>query len=486
VKRLTLIFIVLGCVGLAAWGSRRLWQKRDAGSNLRQVPVQTKVLGRSLVERGILVSLESAPVRLGANGELLEVTETGTHVQKGDIVVRSDDEDVLEQLEDETFGLYDAEQELAAAQANYDYIEVEQANRLALLTKRLELATLDEKSARVALTPEERRLLDIELEIAELNLKDATEECERQKRLFEKEFISQAMLDPYLRRVETARAAVTEVHERIKLEEKGRPQEELVELRKRVERIEADLERGAQAKARRLKQERQNILSSEAHVTRHREEKARKEEDLAGTAVEAPASGIMAVKLYHSRGTGWVEYGPGIERYKYDHIADIVNPGRMKAEFMVHESDVEHVSDGMTARVVIPAYPGSEFDGVVSEVGGVGRDRADVAPLGYESGRSGITMFNASVSLDARGVDLRPGMSAVVEVVVEEPRPRLVLPRAAVELRENAAVVRVLEDGTPREKVVEGRVLDSLHFEITSGLADGDRVLLPVATEDAS
>ena len=66
-------------------------------------------------------------------------------------------------------------------------------------------------------------------------------------------------------------------------------------------------------------------------------------------------------------------------------------------------------------------------------VGGIGRDRFDLAPQGQEESHTGVTVFNALLDIESPGVELRPGMSALVEVVIEPEKPRLVLPRAAVQ-----------------------------------------------------
>ena len=92
--------------------------------------------------------------------------------------------------------------------------------------------------------------LEIEREIASLDLSDAEDEFTRQKRLFDKGFISALMLEPYERGVSTRKAALNEIDARIRLEEKGVPEEELLELRKSVERLEGMLARGEKAAER--------------------------------------------------------------------------------------------------------------------------------------------------------------------------------------------------------------------------------------------
>lgn len=483
-KRTRIALLALSALSatvLAGWRLPSLGRKREA---VTEYKAEVRELGRSVVERGWLVSLDTVPVIIGATGEIVDIVATGTPVKAGDVIVRLDDADVRETLDDEEFGLYDAEQELASYHASLEYVKTQEENRLAERAKELECAKLEEEKALGGLTPPQRRLLAIELEIGRLDLADAREELERQTRLFGKGFISQVMLAPYRRRVETEEASVAEIEARIRLEEKGSPEEELLEMRKRVERIESDLARGEKARERRLEEARARIKVSEEHVARHMHEKARHEKELAGTVAKAPRDGIVALRLHYSRGgNGWVEYKPGVKRYQFDRLADIVDLGQMKAEFMAHESDIKHVVKGMEACIRLPAYPGREFRGLVTEVGGVGRDRADVAPMGYEWGKSGITMFNASVSLDAEGADLRPGMSAMVELVVEKPVPRLVVDRAAVVEHDGGFLVLQRSDNGTVEREIDGYAFDEMYFVVESGLKEGEVVVTVVKEE---
>lgn len=294
------------------------------------------------------------------------------------------------------------------------------------------------------------------------------------------------MLDPYVRRVKTRRAALAEIEARIRIEEKGVLPEELMELQKRRERIESELARGEKARERRLEEAQMSIVVSEHHVARHTHEVGLLKEELEATVAVAPRDGIVAVRYTHGHG-GWSEYRPGLKRYKNDRLADIVDLGRMKVELMIHESDAERVHIGTKARVTLPAFPGLVLDGEVEEIGGIGRDRADVAPSGYESGHSGITMFNASVSVTAADVDMRPGMSAVVDLLLQPEAAQLVLPRAAVTEEDGTFYVRRRRDADAVRHSVRGRILNSDCFAVEEGLSEGDVVLAPITgSEDDS
>jgi len=307
------VVMVVAAVGLAGWRLRPLSQDP---SGYTEYTVAARELGRSVSERGWLVSLDSVPVAAGATGDIVEITATGTEVVEGQVVLRLDGADVREALDNEAFGLYDAKQDLASSKATYEYTKTREDNRRALLAKRLQEACLEEKKALIGLTAADRRLLAIELALARLDLADAVDEHKRQERLFGKGFVSKAMLGPFERRLETSRASVKEVESRIRLEEKGTPPEELLELRKRVERIEGEIARAEKASERRLKADAEQIRGSEMHVARHEHEMELAREDLAGTEVRAPRAGILTVRRRDAGSSRWIEYKPGVQCYK--------------------------------------------------------------------------------------------------------------------------------------------------------------------------
>jgi hypothetical protein len=283
------------------------------------------------------------------------------------------------------------------------------------------------------------------------------------------------MLEPYQRKVTTLEANVAEIEARIRLEEKGVPPEQLLEFQENVIRIQGMLNRGEKAMARRLEFVKRQIDAARARLEENLHDREQIDADLAATEIRATCSGTLSIRRHYEKQVGrWNEYRPGDGVTKYDRIADIVNPGRFKIDIMIHESDIEALAVGAKARIILPALPDQVFTGELIELGGVGRDRSDVAPRGFEVGDTGVAMFNASVSLEPEGVSYRPGMSAIVELVVEEPAPRTVIPRAAVQIEDDAYFVFRREKGRLLKIAIRGRFLNETYFEVEEGLREGD------------
>jgi len=68
-------------------------------------------------------------------------------------------------------------------------------------------------------------------------------------------------------------------------------------------------------------------------------------------------------------------------------------------------------------------------------------------------------------------------MSAMVEVEIEPPQPRLVISRVAVREREGRYIVLRRGAKGTREQEIAGEPFDDEYFVVEDGLVEGDRVV---------
>lgn len=161
-------------------------------------------------------------------------------------------------------------------------------------------------------------------------------------------------------------------------------------------------------------------------------------------------------------------------------VATVFDTESVRVEAEVDEANVPLIKAGQSASVTVDAYPGEELSGTVSAVA--------LNPATGESG--GVTY---EVKVDVPSEDLpgwRPGMTANVDVEVEQPVPGIELPASAVVTDEGKDYVFVVADDTAQRVEVDkiegsdGFVvvtsgLDSGAVVVTSGasdLEDGDKV----------
>lgn len=134
---------------------------------------------------------------------------------------------------------------------------------------------------------------------------------------------------------------------------------------------------------------------------------------------------------------------------------------RLVLECAVDESDIGRISVGKKAAVSLYAFPKQAFDGTVYEI----------LPDADRTKKS----FLVRVRLAAPPAGLRSGMSAEVNVIVDEHPNALLAPAEAVDA---TSAVWVLSGDRVQKRTLEIGVRDLLRVEVLSGLADGDSVVV--------
>jgi HlyD family secretion protein len=150
-------------------------------------------------------------------------------------------------------------------------------------------------------------------------------------------------------------------------------------------------------------------------------------------------------------------------------IASVVDPERRRVRARVDQPDLPRIAPGQKMYLAFDGLPRERWEGKVSEVApGLrdvgGREVGEV--LGEVSDPKGKLPTNAAVD---------------VQIVTGEKSGTLVVPRAAVIRDGDRRFVYLLEDGRARRRDVEVGLLGLSEVEVTTGLKEKDRVILPGA-----
>jgi len=134
----------------------------------------------------------------------------------------------------------------------------------------------------------------------------------------------------------------------------------------------------------------------------------------------------------------------------------------------VDETDIGRVKPGLKVEYWVDAYRDRIYKGVV--------DRIYPQPEIKEN----IVYYLAIVKIDPKdALTLKPEMTSHVRIVIEEKTNVIVVPNGALRFEDRKNVVYVKSEGkTVRREVVPG-VRDQKYTEVTSGLAEGEQVIVP-------
>jgi multidrug efflux pump subunit AcrA (membrane-fusion protein) len=83
-------------------------------------------------------------------------------------------------------------------------------------------------------------------------------------------------------------------------------------------------------------------------------------------------------------------------------------------------------------------------------------------------------------SLEA--VQLRDGLTVTVSIIIQERNKVLLVPNAAINYKGGKAYVQVSEDGIAEERAIQTGISNWQYTEVTSGLSEGEKVVVPQGT----
>ena len=427
--------------------------------------------------RGILQPAREVPIVAMTKGRITEIAKQGTPVKKGDVLCIIDDTEAKENIENQETSLNTSQLSVEQNKAYYNLVEFQENNNVQQCKAKLAHAILEEKEE--LNTPNERdlRLMEIEEQLARLDVQDAEENYQRELRMFNKKYISASALEPYERSLENAKASLEELLLKNQITRKGITDERKVELRKAVERAQANLERVDLRRKRRLEDIQAQIDSEEKNIAVIEHSIKQSQEEIDAATIYAPTDGVFKLLAYRDWTSGGLyrEIAVGDEKWRFDVIGHIIDPTEVKIRLVINEADYLCLKEGMEVSVTFPAIPGKQFKGAVSQLGAIGKDRDRIDPTIGSRGTSEVAMFSATIELTGDGTSFHPGMSALIRANVDAGEG-LFIPRTAVVATDIGYAVYKKSGEDP--EVIEGRFFNDMLFKVSNGLNAGDVIYI--------
>ena len=136
-------------------------------------------------------------------------------------------------------------------------------------------------------------------------------------------------------------------------------------------------------------------------------------------------------------------------------------------DVQVSEVDINTLSIGQAATLTFDAILGKEYKGEIVEVGQAGDNI------------QGVVNFTVTIELTDADELVKPGMTAAVNIVVQEVKDVVLVPNRAVRLVDAERVVFVLVNGIPQQVKVElGSSSDTMSVLVGGDLKEGDEIIL--------
>jgi len=236
------------------------------------------------------------------------------------------------------------------------------------------------------------------------------------------------------------------------------------EAKRELERIEA------RARSK-LTQAQARLKSSQATYLLQKRRLEKLQKQLKACTIKAPAPGQV---VYGSSEQPWYrqdrQIEEGAEIYERQKIISIPDPTEMKVEIKVHETWIDKVKVDQKANITVAAFPDETFTGKVLKK----------APLAAQQWflSQDLKVYETDVSIDGTHDSIKTGMSAKVEIIIDELKDVLIVPIQAVITQEGEKVCYCLKKNRPQKRKVETGSFNNDFVEIKSGLAEGEKVML--------
>jgi HlyD family secretion protein len=339
------ILLAVLTAGAAAYG---WWGARNASPDYRFGKVERGSLTAAVSATGTINPVTAVQVGSQVSGQLKEIyVDFNSEVKKGQVIAR---------IDPESFAL----------RVNQAMADLESA-RATVLTQRANVAALQAEVSR-----------------AKVGLADAEREFQRNKSLYEKNFVAAAALD--------------------KSEFGFRNAQELVKT------AEAQLAVGDS-----------QVRNVEALVKQRESQLAQAKVDLDRTTIRAPVGGTVIKKSVEPGQT----VAASLQAPELFVIAQDLR--EMQVEASIDEAEVGRVREGQAATFTVDSFPGRTFRGTVGQV----RKAALVV--------QNVVTYTAVISTSNANLELFPGMTANVRIVVDTRDKALKMPNAALRFRPSGA-----------------------------------------------
>ncbi|GDY08894.1 hypothetical protein LBMAG52_23800 [Planctomycetia bacterium] len=429
---------------LAAWKFLPDFLHREAAPNVLTAEVTIGPFLNRVLEQGEIESSSSIEVRCevrsrNASGtSILEIVPEGTRVKAGDFLVKLDDSALQTEL---------IQQQITCSGSEALAIEAEAAFRSAELT----LNEYEEGTFR-----EQQETLESALVVADENQRRAEEYLAYSQKLAERGYVSQVQLDADRFAVKKALIELGVATTKLEVLKKFSKLKMLTLLKADIQTDRAKLD----ARQKTWQLDKQRLKEIEGQIAK--------------CIIHATAAGQVVYANDANRGktTGELLIAEGMPVRERQILIRLPDPTRMRVMAKVHESRISLVRKGLTAEVTTDALPDQPLTGIV----------AVVSEYPIPSGNiytSHIKEYAVEIEIHNPPEELRPGMSAQVDVLVEKQDSQLQIPIDAAIARGDKFFVAIPhEDGTFETREIKVGSANDAIITIREGLEVGQKVIL--------
>ncbi|MBK1832730.1 efflux RND transporter periplasmic adaptor subunit [Roseibacillus ishigakijimensis] len=467
-KRLLLPLLGVAAVLILLLFSRR---EGEAGEGLYHTANRGDLIV-SIIEGGSIEAVNEVVVKNSIEGEsqIITLIPEGSYVQEGDLLVE--------------FDKSQAESTLQEAQVKYEshQAEVVKATNDLLITRstvdsELRAAKLAVEFAQMDLEKFKNLERDHKIRDSELNidtqeeaLKLAQQRYEWSEKLAEKGFETKSQVDRDRLEVSKSSKAVETAKSTYEMLRKFDLEKEAATYQSALQEAEAKLERTRKEGESKIAQQEAAVNSAKSTLRITQEQLDRAKTQLEATKLYAPQNGLVIYAKSDRRWDNEPEIAEGSKIRNRRDVIKIPDTSKLKVQVKIHESMISQIAVGQKAYVVLDSLPDQRFRGEVSKVA--------ILPDSDRGWRGGDDkkVYSTEIVILDEMKDIKPGVSARAEIVIQELSNVISVPIQAVTTQNGKQVCYLKGEDEPTE--IEVGLFNTKFIEVKSGLNPGDQVSL--------
>ncbi|MBK1881527.1 efflux RND transporter periplasmic adaptor subunit [Luteolibacter pohnpeiensis] len=461
------VTVVAASIWLGTAGDPTHAKSRTGGAYVEAEPGDFTI---ALPTGGSLEAVNEVTVRNEVPGQtrIISLIKEGSFVKKGDLLIELDSEDIENRLNQAEISYQQSVTQVAESEERVGTIESENIIRLNDTELALEFAKQNLLKYREGEWPQLRKKAESTITLATEELRRAQDRLDGTRKLEEKGYATSAELIADQLVVQRRDIELQSAREDLRLLTKFDYPQKLRQLEANEENAKIRLERTR-------RQNETSLEKAKMQLTSIRETQELRESNLADlkearkhTKIYAPQSGLVVYEKAQNWRQEPIEEGSNVrERQTLISLPDV---SKMQVPVNIYENQISLIKPGMKAYVHIDALPGQRFEGEVQSVATMPEPSQDSNP----SNR----VYKAEVVLNDSIPDIKPGVTARVEVLVAELQNVIKVPLQSVVGIEDRQFCFIHNHGKDVPVEVQLGLFDSDFVEILSGVEKGDQVVL--------
>jgi HlyD family secretion protein len=435
-KKIIIVLVIIA-IGVAGWFGFQEYQRRKTSqelSNLQTIEAARANLVASVGATGVVRPNQTALLSWQTSGSVKEANvQIGDSVSTGEILAELEQTSLPQNIILAQADLVNAQKSLDDLYSNANTARTEALKSISTFTKSVRDAQY--KLDNFTVPSNQAQLDTVEaVNFMEQTLNDAREAFEPYKHLSSGNATRQDLKDE----LERAQSDYDTAVKRLEYEY------ELEVAKDNLQKAKDDYESWENGP------DPNDVAAAKARI-------AAAEATLKHAWIEAPFSGTITIS----------EPQPGdqvmanMEAFRLDDLS------RLLLEVEVSEVDINRIQVGQDVSLSFDAVLDREYAGKVLQVDPVG------------TSNQGVVDFTVTVELTDTDKNVKPGMTAAVNIVVEKLEDVLMVPNRAVRLKDGKRVVYILVDNLPTPVEIKlGSSSDMMSEVLDSELKPGDLIVL--------